>query len=88
MAAVSLGVDTDHVGDIRTFDIASVEQVLPQIVKFVGKDPALDSDGIVSGLADESVRHFGEPPNAYVVADLPFLYHSLRTEKIERLIST
>lgn len=88
MAAVSFGVNTDHVGDIGAFDIAPVEEMLPQIVKFVGEDPALDSDGIVSGLADESVRHFGEPPNAYVVADLPFLYHSLRTAKIERLIST
>ena len=88
MTAVSFGVNTNHVGHVGTLDKAPVEHMLPQIVKFVGEDPALDSDSIVSGLSYESVCHFGEPPNAYVVGNLPFLYHSLRTAKIERLIST
>ena len=88
MTTVGFGVNTNHVGDIWALYKAPIEQVLSQVVKFIGENPTLDSNGIVSGLSNESVCHFCEPPNAYVVGYLPFLYHSLRTAKIERLIST
>ena len=51
MAAVGFRVNTDHIGDVGAFDIDSVEHLLTNIVKFVGEDPSLDSNRIISFLA-------------------------------------
>lgn len=75
MAAVGLRVDTDHVGDVRALDKAAVEQVLPQVVKFIGEDSALYSNGVVGILADDSIGDFGEPPDSFISLLVPFLYH-------------
>jgi hypothetical protein len=51
VAAVSFRVNTDHIGDVGAFDIDSVEHLLTNVVKFVGEDPSLDSNRIISFLA-------------------------------------
>jgi hypothetical protein len=51
VAAVGFRVNTDHIGDVGAFDIDSVEHLLTNIVKFVGEDPSLDSNRIISFLA-------------------------------------
>jgi hypothetical protein len=88
VTAVRLGVDADHAGDVGAFYIAAIEQVLAQIVEFVGEDPASDSDGVVGLFSDCAVQHFGEPPDACLASHLPFLCQLLRTANNERLIST
>lgn len=86
MAAVSLGVDSDHIGDVRTLDVGPVEHLLANVVEFVGENAPLDAEGIVGLLSDNSVGHLGKPPNAYIFASLPFLYHWFLTANSERLI--
>lgn len=86
MAVISLRVDSNHIGNIRTLDKAPVKQVLPQIVKFVGKNPALDSDGIVRFFSHNPIGDFGEPPYTYILEILPFLYHLFLRAKRDKLI--
>lgn len=75
MTAIGLGVDADHVGDVRALDKAAVEEMLPQVVEFIGEDPALYSNGVVGILADDSIGDFGEPPDSLIMVLVPFLYH-------------
>ena len=63
---VDFGIKTEHAGDIRVFDEPSVEDLLSQIVEFVAIDSSLDSDSVVSLFPDDSVKHFGEPPDTWV----------------------
>lgn len=49
--------------------------MLPQIVEFVGEDPALNSNGVVGILADDAICDFGEPPDSLIMLLVPFLYH-------------
>lgn len=86
MAVIGLGVNSNHVGDIWTLNKASVEKMLPQVVKFVGHDSATDSEGIVSFFSYDSIGHLGKPPNSCITADLPFLYHWFLAANSERLI--
>lgn len=86
--AVGLGVDAEHAGYVRALDEAAIEQVLTDIVEFVGEDPAGDADGVVGLFADDAVEHFGEPPNTCVSKCVPFLCHWFLTANIDRLIST
>ena len=88
MTAVGLGVDADHAGDVGAFDVAAIEQVLAQVVEFVGDDSTADSNGVVSVFSDCAVQQFGEPPDALVPQNVPFLWYLLATEKKARLIST
>ena len=75
MTAVGFWVYADHVGDVRALDKAAVEQMLPQIVEFIGEDPALDSNGVVGILANDAIGDFGEPPYSLIMLLVPFLYH-------------
>jgi hypothetical protein len=88
VAAVGFGVDADHVGDVGSLDVGAVEHLLPEVVELVGENAPLDSKGLIVLLPDDAVGHLGEPPDACIDSCLPFLCHWLRTEKIERLIST
>jgi hypothetical protein len=67
VAAVGLGVEPDHVGDVRAFDVDAVEHLLPEVVELVGVDVSLDPDLVVVGLAQQAVGHLGEPPDAVLV---------------------
>jgi hypothetical protein len=75
VTAVSFGINSDQVGDIRALDVGPVEEVLSKIVEFVGEDPSFDSDGIVGLLSNDTVGDLGEPPNSSIAILLPFLYH-------------
>ena len=88
VAAVSLWINSDHIGNVGTFNIHFVEHLLTNVVKFIGENSTLNPNGIVSRLANKTVSHLSKPPDALIKILLPFLYHWLRTAKIERLIST
>ncbi len=64
MAAVGLGVNADHIGHIRAFNISAIEHLLPDVVELVGKDAPLNSQGIIGLLSDNAISDFGEPPDA------------------------
>lgn len=65
MTGVNLGIDTEQAGNIGVFKKPSVEDLLSQIIELIAVDSSLDSDGIVSFFTDDSVEHFGEPPNTW-----------------------
>ena len=75
MTAISFGVNSNHIGDIRAFDIDTVEHLLADVVKFIGEDSALDTKCFVRLLPDNSVSNFSEPPDAWIVWNLPFRCH-------------
>lgn len=60
---VHLWINTQHVGEVGVIHEPSVKNLLPQVIELVGIDSPLDSDCVISLLADCSVEHFGEPPN-------------------------
>ena len=64
---VGFGIDTEHLGNIRSLDEALIEHLLPVVIEFVGDDPSLYSDFVIAFLAHHSVQHFSEPPNTYIV---------------------
>jgi hypothetical protein len=88
VTTVSLRIDSDHIGDIRAFNINLVENLLTEVVKFIGEDSTLDSDSVIVWLADKTIGHLSKPPDACIEIQIPFLYHWLRIAKSERLIST
>jgi hypothetical protein len=63
MTAVSFGVYTDHIGHIRTFNVGSIEHLLTDVIKLVGEDASLNSQGIIIMLANKLVHNLSEPPN-------------------------
>lgn len=75
VATISLGVNTNHIGYIWALDIDAVEHLLADVVKFIGEDSALDTNRFVRLLSDKSVSNFSEPPNAWIVGNLPFRCH-------------
>jgi hypothetical protein len=70
---VSLGINAYHTGNIGAFNEDAIEHVLTEIVEFVGCYPSRNPDGVVCLLANESVEHFGEPPNTLMAMGVPFL---------------
>jgi hypothetical protein len=75
VAAVGLGVNTDHIGDIGSLNEGAIKHLLTEIVKLIRENTPLDSDGVVGFLSDKAVSNLGEPPDACVRLILPFLYH-------------
>ena len=65
MAAVGLGVNTDHVGDVRRLNVGAVEHLLTEIVKLIGENTPLNP----------AVSDLCKPPDACLRLYLPFLYH-------------
>ena len=63
MTTVGLGVNTDHVGDVRRLNEGAIKHLLTEIVKLIRENTSLDSDGVVGFLSDKAVGNFGEPPN-------------------------
>lgn len=63
MAGVNLRVNSQHKGHIRGLNKELIENLLPEVVEFVGKDPAENSESVVALFPDSSVEHFGKPPN-------------------------
>ena len=59
MAAVGLGVNTDHVGDVRRLNAGSVKHLLTKIVKLIGENTPLNPDSVVSFLSNEAIRNLG-----------------------------
>lgn len=88
VAAVSLGVDADHVGHVGALDVGAVEQVLSDVVELVRQDPPLYSQRVICFLSHQPVSDLSEPPNAWVIFFLPFLCHWFLTAKNDKLIST
>jgi hypothetical protein len=43
----------------------SVENLLSQIIEFIAIDSSLDSNRIISFFTNDSIEHFGEPPNTF-----------------------
>ena len=64
VAAISLWVNTNHIGNIRAFDIDAVKHLLADVVKFIGQDSAMNTKCFVRLLSDKSVSNFSEPPDA------------------------
>jgi hypothetical protein len=64
---VSFRVDTEHLGNIRSFDEALIEHLLSEVIEFVGEDSSLHSNIVISFFTHHSVQYFREPPNTYVV---------------------
>lgn len=87
MTAVSFWKEANHIGDVWTLNIKFIKHLLSNKVKFIWKDPPVNSNRIIALLADNSVCHFSKPPNSYVKSILPFLYHWFLTEKIDKLIN-
>jgi hypothetical protein len=52
VTTVSFGVNSDHIGDVRAFNVSPVEHLLAKIVEFVREDASLDPERIVGGLAN------------------------------------
>jgi len=75
VAAISFRVNTNHIGNIRAFDIDAVKHLLTDVVKFIGEDSALDTKCFIRLLSDNSVSNFSEPPDAWIVWNLPFRCH-------------
>ena len=75
MAAVGLGVNTDHVGDVRRLNVGAIEHLLTEIVKLIGENTPLNPNGVVSFLSDKAVSDLCKPPDACLRLCLPFLYH-------------
>ncbi len=75
VATISFRVNTNHIGNIRAFDIDAVKHLLTDVVKFIGEDSALDTKCFVRLLSDNSVSNFSEPPDAWIVWNLPFRCH-------------
>jgi len=63
VTGVSFGIDANHSGNVGTLYEDAVEQMLPQVIELVGKDPPSHSERVVILLPNSSVEHFGEPPN-------------------------
>jgi len=82
VTGIDLGIDTEHVGDIGVFYEPSVEDLLSQVIELVGIDSSLDSDGVISLLADDPVEHLGEPPDTFVIE---IQYHSCGRRSLPRI---
>jgi hypothetical protein len=88
VAAVGLGIDTNHIGDVGTLDVGAVKHLLTQVVEFVREDAPLDPEGVVGLLSNDAVGDLSKPPDACVRPRLPFLYHWFLTENRAKVIST
>lgn len=64
MAAIGLWVNAYHVGHIRALNVCPIQHLLTDIVKLIGEDAPLYSEGIVGLFSDKAIGHFGEPPDA------------------------
>lgn len=63
MRTVSFRVNTQHARHIRALDEAAIKHMLSDVVEFVREYSAVNTDALVSLLADYAVCHFGEPPD-------------------------
>lgn len=86
MGRVHFGVDTQQVGQIRSFNEALVEHLLSEVVELVGDDPPLHSPIVISVFANDPVDHFGVPPDTYIRAELPLRWNWFLGVKIAKLI--
>lgn len=75
VAAISLGVNTNHIGNIGAFDIDAVEHLLTDVVEFIGEDSALDTKCLVRLLSNYFVSDFSEPPDTWIDWNLPLRCH-------------
>ena len=55
VTTVDFGIDSEHTGDFRTFNEATVKQVLPQVVEFVRENSSRYSDRVVGFFSNHSV---------------------------------
>ena len=62
VSAVSLWINSDHIGNVGTFNIHFVEHLLTNVVKFIGEDPSINSNSVIGLFANNSVGNFCEPP--------------------------
>lgn len=88
VTAISFGVNTKHTGYIGAFDKNTIEPLLPEIVEFIGEYSARYSDRIISFFSDDTIEHFGKPPDTLIELIVPFLCHLLPIAKMDKLIST
>jgi len=63
VTGVSFGIDANHSGNVGALNEDAVEQMLPQVIEFVGGNSSLNPDCLIVLLTHNSVEHFGEPPN-------------------------
>jgi len=64
VTAVGLGVNTKHACNVGALDKKAIEPLLSKIVEFILEDSATDSDSVIAFLSNNSVKHFGEPPDS------------------------
>jgi hypothetical protein len=64
VAAVGLGINAYQVGHVGTLNIGAVENLLADVVKLIGEDAPLYSEGIVGLLSDDAIGDLSEPPDA------------------------
>lgn len=71
MRIISLGVDTKETGEIWAFDKGAIQLMLTEIVNFILQDPSGNPETVVPLFTNDSVEHFGEPPNTVLVPLVP-----------------
>ena len=63
MTSIYLWIDTQHTGNIRGLNETLIKHLLPIVIEFIGDNSTLNSDGIIASFSNDSIDHFGVPPD-------------------------
>lgn len=73
MTCIDFWIDTKHAGNIRGFDEALVQKLLPIVIELIGNNSPFNSECIIASFPNYPIDHFGIPPDTFISEKVPFL---------------